>query len=157
MDRPTQHITLENAQAALANPRALTPLILFMGFLGASLRYALELAFPAQGGFPWATLIINLFGCFVLEMLNNFIGKQFNIPGPLIKSLGVGLVGAFTTISAFSTECINLVLDTQYALVLVYVAATLVLSFCAAYAGHLCASAVSERRAARRPTQGGSK
>lgn len=142
MGHPHEHITLESARAALADPRALTPLVLFMGFLGASLRYALELAFPAQGGLPWATLTINLFGCFVLEMLNNFIGKHYNIPGPLMKSLGVGLVGAFTTISAFSTECINLVLSSQYTLALLYVTLTMALSFCAALAGHACANAI---------------
>lgn len=151
MTNPAAHTTLEDARAALASPRALTPLVLCMGFIGASLRYALELAFPAQGGMPWATLIINLFGCFVLEMLNNFVGKRYNIPGPLVKSLGVGLVGAFTTISAFSTECINLVLSSQYALALLYVALTMALSFCAALAGHACANAMG------RKAQGGRK
>ena len=43
--------------AALRAPRALTPLVLLMGFLGASLRYLLESALPPQGGFPYATLI----------------------------------------------------------------------------------------------------
>ena len=73
-----------------------------MGFLGASLRYLLELAFPSQGGFPYATLIVNIFGCFTLEIINQYVGRRLHLPGPLVKSLGIGLVGAFTTLSAFN-------------------------------------------------------
>ena len=83
---------------ALRGPHALTPLVLFMGFIGASLRYLLELAFPAQGGFPLATLCVNIFGCFMLEIINQYVGRRLHLPGPLVKSLGVGLIGAFTTI-----------------------------------------------------------
>ena len=41
------------ARHALSDPHALTPLVLLMGFLGASLRYALEVALPGRkGAFP---------------------------------------------------------------------------------------------------------
>lgn len=136
MSNSSEHSVHISAQTVLTNPHALTPLILFMGFLGASLRYALELALPAEGGFPFATLIINLFGCFVLEIINNFIGKKLNVPGPLVKSMGIGLVGAFTTIAAFSTECINLVLTEQYITSFLYITLTWALSFIAAMLGH---------------------
>lgn len=83
------------AKHALSDPHALTPLVLLMGFLGASLRYALEMALPAQGGFPAATLIVNIFGCFTLEIINQYVGRRTQLPTPLVKSMGVGLVGAF--------------------------------------------------------------
>lgn len=98
--------TAVRAQKLLRRKGALTPLILVMGFIGASLRYLLECALPANGGFPAATLVINIFGCFVLELVNQYVGRRMHLPGALVKSLGVGLVGAFTTISAFSTECL---------------------------------------------------
>lgn len=120
----------------LKNPHALTPLILFMGFIGATLRYILEIALPAQGGFPWATLIINIFGCFILELINRFVGRRLHLPAPLVKSLGVGLVGAFTTISAFSTECLNLFMTGQYSLYAAYIVSTFAATFVAAFAGH---------------------
>ena len=41
----------DSVEHALRNPRSLTRLVLLMGFLGATLRYALEAALPA--GFPW--------------------------------------------------------------------------------------------------------
>lgn len=68
--------------AALRAPRALTPLVLFMGFLGATLRYLLELALPSQGGVPCATLIVNVFGCFTLEIINQYVGRRLHLPGP---------------------------------------------------------------------------
>lgn len=110
-DRPprvmsAQTHTAARAQKLLRRKGALTPLILVMGFIGASLRYLLECALPANGGFPAATLVINIFGCFVLELVNQYVGRRMHLPGALVKSLGVGLVGAFTTISAFSTECL---------------------------------------------------
>lgn len=98
--------TAARAQKLLRRKGALTPLILGRGFIGASLRYLLECALPANGGFPAATLVINIFGCFVLELVNQYVGRRMHLPGALVKSLGVGLVGAFTTISAFSTECL---------------------------------------------------
>lgn len=81
------------ARHALSDPHALTPLVLLMGFLGASLRYALEVALPAQGGFPAATLIVNIFGCFTLEIINQYVGRRTQLPAPLVKSMGIGLVG----------------------------------------------------------------
>lgn len=88
--------TAARAQKLLRRKGALTPLILVMGFIGASLRYLLECSLPANGGFPAATLVINIFGCFVLELVNQYVGRRMHLPGALVKSLGVGLVGAFT-------------------------------------------------------------
>lgn len=107
MQEEASNHTASHLSAALRAPRALAPLVLLMGFLGASLRYLLELALPSQGGFPYATLIVNIFGCFTLEIINQYVGRRLHLPGPLVKSLGIGLVGAFTTLSAFSTECLG--------------------------------------------------
>ncbi len=137
------------AGAALRQPQALTPLILLMGCIGAALRYTLEAALPAQGGFPAATLIINIFGCFVLELINSYIGRRMHLPGPLVKSLGVGLVGAFTTIAAFSTECLAFLQAGEYALWAGYVGMTIATTFLAALAGHGVCRLLDARRMKR--------
>ena len=137
------------AGAILRQPRALTPLILLMGCIGAALRYALEAALPAQGGFPAATLIINIFGCFVLELINSYIGRRMHLPGPLVKSLGVGLVGAFTTIAAFSTECLAFLRAGEYAMWAGYVDTTIATTFLAALAGHGVCRLLDARRMKR--------
>lgn len=134
------------ASAMLRRKGALTPLILFMGFLGATLRYLLEVALPTQGGFPFATLSINLFGCFVLELINRYVGRRMHLPKPLVKSLGVGLVGAFTTLSAFSTECLAFILAGKPALAALYIGITIATTFLASLAGHGACRALEARR-----------
>ena len=79
--------TAARAQKLLRRKGALTPLILVMGFIGASLRYLLECALPANGGFPAATLVINIFGCFVLELVNQYVGRRMHLPGALVTRL----------------------------------------------------------------------
>ena len=135
------------ARHALSDPHALTPLVLLMGFLGASLRYALEMALPAQGGFPTATLIVNIFGCFTLEIINQYVGRRTQLPAPLVKSMGVGLVGAFTTISAFSTESLAFLQTGRYGIFAAYMAATIATTFIAALAGHRASRALEAHRA----------
>ena len=124
---------------ALRNPHSLTPLVLIMGFIGAALRYLLEMALPAGGGFPAATLIVNIFGCFTLEIINQYVALRTKLPGPLVKSMGIGLIGAFTTIAALSTENLTFLLNGEYALFALYEAITIASTFFAAYAGKTAA------------------
>lgn len=131
---------------ALRKPGALTPLILLMGFIGASLRYVLETMFPANNGFPFSTLIVNIFGCFVLEIINQYVGRRLHLPPPLVKSLGIGLIGAFTTIAAFSAECLSFFHEGAFALACVYIAATIVTTFISALAGRITAQLLALRR-----------
>lgn len=130
----------------LRHPKALTPLILLMGFLGAALRYVLEIAFPSGNGFPFATLIVNIFGCFVLEVINQYVGRRLHLPPPLVKSLGVGLIGAFTTISAFSTECLSFLQSGSFLLAGAYITATIFSTFIAAVLGRLFSQYLALRR-----------
>ena len=135
--------------ATLSKPSALTPLILLMGFIGASLRYLLEAAFPAGGGFPWATLMVNIFGCFVLEIINQYVGRRLHLPAPLVKSLGVGLIGAFTTIAAFSAECVTFLNAGRYGLAALYIGTTMLTTFLSALAGRKASQYLSYRRLQR--------
>ena len=141
--------TAARAQALLRRRGALAPLILVMGFIGASLRYLLECAMHANGGFPLATLVINIFGCFVLELVNQYVGRRMHLPGALVKSLGVGLVGAFTTISAFSTECLAFLQAGEVGLWAAYIVATLATTFLASLAGHATCRGLDAFRLAR--------
>ncbi len=131
---------------ALRNPHSLTPLVMVMGFIGASLRYVLEMLLPAGGGFPLATLVVNIFGCFVLEIINEYVAMRTQLPSPLVKSMGVGLIGAFTTISAFSTESLSFLQGGRYSLFALYLAVTVLTTFAAAWAGKLVADRLGKRR-----------
>ena len=123
---------------ALRSPRSLAPLVLVMGFLGATARYALEMLLPAQCGFPVATLAVNIFGCFTLEIVNQFVARRTSLPAPLVKSMGIGLIGAFTTIAALSTENLALLQQGRFGLFALYLGIT-------AYAGKRLADAMGPR------------
>ena len=138
----------DSVEHALRNPRSLTPLVLLMGFLGATLRYALEAALPAGGGFPVATLSVNIFGCFTLEIINQYVARRTKLPAPLVKSMGVGLIGAFTTIAALSTENLALLQQGRFGMFVLYLGITVFATFGAAYAGKRAADAMGPRYSA---------
>lgn len=130
---------------ALRSPRSLAPLVLVMGFLGAIARYALEMLLPAQCGFPVATLAVNIFGCFTLEIVNQFVARRTSLPAPLVKSMGIGLIGAFTTIAALSTENLALLQQGRFGMFALYLGITVFATFGAAYAGKRLADAMGPR------------
>ncbi len=82
------------------------------GALGALARFgvanAMVRAGPAWVAFPWPTLTVNLVGSFLLGLL--FLGGQDGdwLRPSLQFGLGVGFLGAFTTLSTFSVETIQL-------------------------------------------------
>ena len=90
---------------------------------------------------------MNIFGCFTLEIINQYVGRRTQLPAPLVKSMGVGLVGAFTTISAFSTESLAFLQAGRYGIFAAYMAATIATTFIAALAGHRASRALEAHRA----------
>jgi CrcB protein len=73
------------------------------GVLGACLRHLLNLEAPDQpGAFPWTTFGINVAGCFLLALLPASAAVRRN---PLLPPLlGTGVLGGFTTLSAYSEQ-----------------------------------------------------
>lgn len=93
------------------------------GAVGASARYGLTLAWPDEGGFPWTTLAINVVGSFLLALLPSFEAVRRN---PLLPPLlGTGVLGGFTTLSAYSEQSRALVADGRAGLAALYVVGTL--------------------------------
>ncbi|MEM7780105.1 MAG: fluoride efflux transporter CrcB [Pseudomonadota bacterium] len=100
---------------------ALSPIIASLyvalgGAAGSLLRYQIGRAAgyfvgPASG-FPWATLAINVVGSLAMGVLLGWLAKS-NQSAPMAEAwrlaVGVGVLGGFTTFSAFSAEMVTLV------------------------------------------------
>lgn len=95
---------------------------------GARLYVSTMVARSLGTNFPWGTLVVNLAGCFVVGAL----GALFAPPGrihdlqDLRVFLVVGVLGGFTTFSAFSLEALLLAQAGQPGAAVAYVGATLV-------------------------------
>ena len=77
------------------------------GFIGSILRYTLTTATNRlfeNPSFPVATLLINVFGCFVIGMLGAIDSGANPFSQPAKIFLFVGILGGFTTYSAFGYE-----------------------------------------------------
>lgn len=109
------------------------------GALGAVARYltgvaTLRLAGP---GFPWGTLAVNIAGSFLMGVLVVVLAaKGGNRFSPLLMT---GLLGGFTTFSAFSLDALTLWERGNAQMALIYVAASVILSLMA-IAGGLAAA-----------------
>lgn len=106
------------------------------GALGSMLRYATGLALGAASRtFPWATLTVNVAGSLLAGLLFGFwLARQPDAAGVRALLL-VGLLGGFTTFSAFSLETVGLMQDGQPGLAAANVVANLAGSLLACWAG----------------------
>lgn len=110
---------------------ALLVLVAVGGALGALGRHGLSVVLPAgPGGFPVATLLTNVIGCLALGLLVALRPRA----RWLRPFLGAGVLGGFTTVSAFALESSRLLADAPL-LGLSYVALSLASGLGAAAAG----------------------
>jgi len=87
------------------------------GLAGTLARYLLQGWVQTQSGavtFPSGTLVINLAGSFVLGFVIRLATASTVISPELRAGLTIGFCGAFTTMSTFSYESMQLLGDGQY-------------------------------------------
>ena len=94
------------------------------GGLGAWLRFVAG-RLVASAAFPWATLTVNLLGSFAMGLLAAWLARGAASES-LRLLLGVGVLGGFTTFSAFSLEIVTLAERGALAAAGFYVLASLV-------------------------------
>jgi len=80
--------------------------VAFGGAIGASARHLVNIASMRLAGaaFPWGTLVVNLFGCLAMGVLVEVLARRFDGSNELRLFLATGVLGGFTTFSAFSLE-----------------------------------------------------
>jgi CrcB protein len=120
-------------------------LVMAGGAIGAGLRYSVSLA-AARGlgsAFPWGTLIVNLAGGLAAGLLLGFLLARGGSSDPWRLFLGVGLLGGFTTFSAFSAETAYMLQRGELASAACYVLASVIGAVALLFAGLRLASAVA--------------
>ena len=106
------------------------------GAIGSLLRFSIsnltKIYFPY---FPVGTLIVNIFGSFLIGLFANYLNNK-EIPEIIIKYfIIIGLLGSFTTFSTFSIETLELIKAGKISLSLIYIILSVVLSIIAAFIG----------------------
>ena len=80
------------------------------GGLGALARWGIAEALPTgSGSWAWATLLVNLSGCLALGLLLALVLARSTTDSWLRPFLGTGVLGGYTTYSAFAVEVVQLV------------------------------------------------
>ena len=102
--------------------------VLVGGALGTGLRLGLDSLI-----FPFSTLVINVVGSFALGFLT---ARVWPTARPWVRAgLGPGVLGSFTTFSAFAVSLVSLASSGEWALGALYLVATIAVGFAAAWAG----------------------
>jgi CrcB protein len=115
------------------------------GFAGTILRYLIGGWIQASAGtsaFPWGTLTINLLGCFGIGLLAELIDARGFLRPEWRGVLMVGVLGGFTTFSAFANETVNAARDAAMHTALLNVFASVGLGLIAVWGGRLLAHAI---------------
>ena len=119
-------------------------LVMAGGAIGAGLRFLVgAAALRALGpGYPWGTLFVNLAGGLLMGLLAGSLART-NAPEGWRLFVGVGILGGFTTFSAFSLEAALMIERGQFGVALGYALASVIGSVLALFAGLAIARTVA--------------
>jgi CrcB protein len=107
------------------------------GAIGAMARHGVGVASMRLLGpnFPWGTLAVNIAGCFAMGLFIAWLTAREPPTGLLRSFWATGVLGGFTTFSAFALEAVTLWRDRSLTIASVYVLASVALSIGALAAG----------------------
>ena len=107
------------------------------GAIGSAARYGVNIWSGRMLGteFPWHTFIVNVAGCFVMGALVELMALKLNVGNETRAFLTTGILGGFTTFSAFSLDFALLVERKSYGAALGYGVGSVALSLIAVFAG----------------------
>lgn len=107
------------------------------GALGAGTRHLVNIGMGRWlgAGFPWWTFTINVSGCFLMGVLIEVLALRFNSSNDLRTFLATGILGGYTTFSAFSLDVVTLMGRGEQGAAAFYVIGSVALALVAVYAG----------------------
>lgn len=115
------------------------------GAIGAAARYLVNVGCThwLGAGFPWATLIVNVAGSFLMGVVVAASEPWLGGSAVWRTFLATGILGGFTTFSAFSLDLWQLLERRQTAAAILYASGSVVLSLAALVAGLACVKALT--------------
>ena len=108
------------------------------GFLGSIVRFQLGgwiLQYSAGGRFPWSTFLINVLGCLTIGLLGGLSERRDCFSSDTRLFLFTGILGGFTTFSAFGYEGVHLLRRSEPAMALFYVSMSVICGLAAVWLG----------------------
>lgn len=109
------------------------------GAIGAGGRYLVNVGVGRLAGvtanFPWPTFVANIAGSFLMGVMIGLLALKFSGSNELRTFVATGILGGFTTFSAFSADVVVLMERHQGGLAALYAASSVVLAVCALLAG----------------------
>ncbi|MBN9596712.1 MAG: fluoride efflux transporter CrcB [Afipia sp.] len=112
-------------------------LVFIGGGLGASLRHAINVGCARACGinFPYGTFVINITGSLVMGIIAGYLALKGEASQPWRLFVMTGILGGYTTFSAFSLDAVTLYQRGEMGLALFYVLGSVVLSIAGLLAG----------------------
>jgi len=112
-------------------------LVALGGAIGSALRYLVNLAAGWLFGvnFPWGTVAVNIAGSLAMGLVVALAASKFPLTNELRVFAATGILGGFTTFSAFSLDFALLFERKDYGLAGLYLAGSVGLSILALFAG----------------------
>src|SRR5262245_59709753 len=113
------------------------------GFIGSILRYCLSVLTErwTDSEFPFGTLAVNLLGCLVAGAVWSIVEHRTWLSPDIRVFLTLGILGGFTTFSAFSHETFVLLRSGQHTWAVANIAASVILGITAVVAGWMVVKA----------------
>jgi fluoride exporter len=105
-------------------------------FIGGVSRYLLSQLVQGRSGssFPYGTLSVNMLGCFLIGVVFA-LSDRGNLSQEWRLFLATGILGGFTTFSAFSNESLAMIRDGQITYSIFYISGSVILGLIATFIG----------------------
>lgn len=107
------------------------------GALGASLRHGVNIAAEhlAPAGWPWGTFCVNVIGSLFMGIVIGWLAIRTTESETMRLFIATGILGGFTTFSAFSLEVSNFIRDGAFGRAVSYAGSSLILGVAALFVG----------------------
>ena len=109
------------------------------GFIGSVLRYFVSKLnnYWEVLSIPIGTLAVNVIGSFLIGLVSAYALKTGNLSEEMKLFIITGLMGGFTTFSAFSNKNVLMMQNGKFAAVALYIGLSVLLGFAAAFLGYV--------------------